>query len=95
LSLRFFIPYIKISLLTSTAESYSKEYHFDCSLLQSLQNYAKVEHVFHDSDSNRGTVFSMWSLARCYKGNGLGQLVSCKSVKSKVRLWREDFRCDV
>jgi hypothetical protein len=25
----------------------------------------------------------------------LGQLVCCKSVQFKVRLWREDFMCDI
>jgi hypothetical protein len=46
----FVIPYIKISLPTSTAESYSKEYHLDCSLIRSFTNYAPVEHVFHEMD---------------------------------------------
>jgi hypothetical protein len=45
--------------------------------------------------SNRGTVFYMWSVPRCYNRDGLGQTVSCKIAQLKVRLWREGFMCDI
>jgi hypothetical protein len=52
LSLRFVTPYIKILGFISTAESYSKEYNFECSLIQSFPKYAQVEHVFHEMEGN-------------------------------------------
>jgi hypothetical protein len=44
--------------------------------------------------SNTETVFSMWPVPRCYKRDGLDELVSCKSAQLKYELW-EDFVCHI